>query len=132
MEPGAQVAQVWLPPVVHVRPLAQLAIAVQAVQVPVPLPRKPGEHVGQVKPLPVLILHVSVTAQFAMVPQSVHMLLLSKVPVAHAVHVPVPSPMKPGAQVPQVWLLPVVQVVWPAAQLEIEAHAVQVPVPLPR
>jgi hypothetical protein len=42
--------------------------------------------------LPVVTLQVSTELQLAIVPQSVHTLLLSQVPTPHAVHVPVPSP----------------------------------------
>jgi hypothetical protein len=44
-------------------------------------------------PLPVVTLQVSTDAQFAIVPQSMHVLLLSQVPAPHSVHAPVPSPM---------------------------------------
>jgi hypothetical protein len=55
----------------------QFAIAVHAVHVLVPLPRKPALQVGQIRVAPLVTLHVSTTEQFATVPQSTHPLLLS-------------------------------------------------------
>ena len=95
---------------------------------------------------PVTGLQVSTEAQLAMVPQSTQMVPLSNVPAAQAVQVPVPSPMKPGLQVGQMSLLPVVTsqvsteaqpaMVPQSAQMVPlskvpEAQAVQVPVPSP-
>jgi hypothetical protein len=78
--------------VVQVTLPEQFAIAVHAMHVPVPLPRYPESQAGQMSPVPFVTLHVSTDAQFAIVPQSVHRLLLSKVPLPQGVHAPVPSP----------------------------------------
>jgi hypothetical protein len=86
------VPQVWSEVVEQIKPPAQFAMAVQVPQTPVPLPAKPLAQTGQIKLLPSAALHVSVEAQFAMVPQSMHVLLLSHVPVPQAEQVPVPSP----------------------------------------
>jgi hypothetical protein len=76
-------------------------------------------------------LHASTTPQPAIVPQSVHvLLLLSHEPAGHCVQVPVPSPVNPGAHCEQTELLFAVQVTVPL-QFAIGVQAVHVAVPLP-
>jgi hypothetical protein len=131
LKPGAHVPHTELLAVVHVSPLAQFGMAVQAVHVAVPLPKNPLEHVGHANPLPFVALQVSGTEQFAIVPQSVQTFALSNVPVPHAVHVPVPSPTVPAAHVAHTELLAVVHVS-PLAQLGMAVQAAHVAVPLPK
>jgi hypothetical protein len=71
------VPQIWLELVVQVTPPAQFASVLHATQEPVPFPRYPAAQVGQITLLPLVTLQVSTDAQFAIVPQSTHALLLS-------------------------------------------------------